>query len=492
MSKSWEQILSGYATDTLTEEEKRQLFEAALHDQTLFDALADEEALKALLADPEVCQRILASLQTSGEPQGSAPSSRSGWSWFRQPSSLAWAGSIAAMGLALIFGWQMEKDWGPLIQQERQVERSVSEDKDEVTFRSQPSGIVELNEETPAPKKKNQRESEPVAPIPAPTRTPQPLTIAKALKDTDRIRQRTAKFRSEGVLRQEAKNERRLKAKESMATAPESRVASNVPEEDQFVAPSMEFSRTAEDDFQQLSQPATFADRVQKKDVLSSPGARKLFYANQGRRADEAGKELEGMRAQQLLGGMSSKAEKALTEEVSDLRETQEVVKDYSLGQNRGIRYSFVQKTLDSKDESIDIKQFSGHWVDLRLAIESNVSGHLYVLTDLGKGQWQFVIPESFNVPASSDGAIKVKPYQPVNFALSQVTNTLGKPVVSSITVLLSSSPLGDLGRWLGMEEGQGQSEGRLTEQAAQEVFLVDSSLGLGVPLQVNISLKYE
>jgi hypothetical protein len=39
MSKSWEQILGGYATDTLTEEEKLQLFEAALHDQTLFDVM---------------------------------------------------------------------------------------------------------------------------------------------------------------------------------------------------------------------------------------------------------------------------------------------------------------------------------------------------------------------------------------------------------------------------------------------------------------------
>ena len=52
MSKSWEQILGGYATGTLTEEEKRKLFETALHDQTLFDALADEEALRVLLANP--------------------------------------------------------------------------------------------------------------------------------------------------------------------------------------------------------------------------------------------------------------------------------------------------------------------------------------------------------------------------------------------------------------------------------------------------------
>ena len=144
MSKSWDQILGGYATDTLTEEEKRQLFEAALQDQTLFDALADEEALKALLADTEARQRILASLQTSGEPQGGAPSSRSRLPWFRQPSSLAWAGSIAAMGLALIFGWQMEKDWGPLVEQEQDsVERSIPQDEDdaknEEAFRSQPT-----------------------------------------------------------------------------------------------------------------------------------------------------------------------------------------------------------------------------------------------------------------------------------------------------------------------------------------------------------------
>ena len=40
--------------DTLTEEEKRQLFEAALDDQMLFDALADEEALKAAVGQPGI------------------------------------------------------------------------------------------------------------------------------------------------------------------------------------------------------------------------------------------------------------------------------------------------------------------------------------------------------------------------------------------------------------------------------------------------------
>ena len=494
MSKSWEQILGGYATDTLTEEEKRQLFEAALQDQTLFDALADEEALKALLADPEARQRILASLQTSGEPQGGASSSRSWLSWFRQPSSLAWAGSIAAMGLALIFGWQMEQDWGPLVEQEQQMERSMSQeedkDKNEEVFRSQETEIFQMKEQAQDLQKKDQREPERVAGLSAPVPSPQPSTIAKASKDSERMRQSSAQIRSEDIPRQEVKKERRLKAKKSVPQPPESAIVQNIPEEELMVAPSAASSGTAAEGFQQLSRSPSFADQVRKGNALSSRSARSLFYANKSRRVDAVGEALDGTRAQQLLGGLSSKAEKALTEEVSDLKKAQEVVQDDSQGQTRGIRYSFVRHAVDGKNEEIDITKFSGKWSELQLVIESNVSGHLYVLTSFGMGKWQWMSPESLNISRSSDGAIQVKAYQPVNFALTQVTNTLGKPVVSSITVLLASTPLGELGRWLGVERSQGELEGSLTEHTAAEVFIVDLSLDLGTPLQVNISLE--
>ncbi len=45
-------LLGGYATDTLTADERRILFEAALEDQALFDALQNEDALRELLDDP--------------------------------------------------------------------------------------------------------------------------------------------------------------------------------------------------------------------------------------------------------------------------------------------------------------------------------------------------------------------------------------------------------------------------------------------------------
>jgi hypothetical protein len=96
--------------------------------------------------------------------------------------------------------------------------------------------------------------------------------------------------------------------------------------------------------------------------------------------------------------------------------------------------------------------------------------------------------PESLDIPRSSDGAIQVKAYQPVNLALSQVTNALGKPVVSSITVLLSYTPLTDLGKWLGGKDD-------ITEDLVERVrgavfFVVDATSEPDYPFKVDIFLK--
>src|SRR5260370_23065479 len=45
-------LLGGYATNTLTEAERKVLFEAALDNQELFNAMQEEQALKDLLSDP--------------------------------------------------------------------------------------------------------------------------------------------------------------------------------------------------------------------------------------------------------------------------------------------------------------------------------------------------------------------------------------------------------------------------------------------------------
>ena len=339
-------------------------------------------------------------------------------------------------------------------------------------------------------RKKTKWKPERVAGLSAPAPIPQPPIIAKASKGTDRMRQAPAKVPSERVLRPEVKKEHRLKAKELAKSAPESAIVQNVPEEELVIASSEASPKGKEKGRQQLAQAPSFADRLEGGDVLStSLSARELFYANKSRRVDAVGEEFDGRRAQKLLGGLSSKTEKALTEDDSDLKKSQEVVQDDAQGQARGIRYSFVRRAVDGEDETIDITKFSGKWSDLQLAIESNVSGYLYVLTSFGKGKWQWVKPEFGNISVLSDGAIKVNGYQPVHFALSQVTNTLGKPMVSSIAVLLSSTSLKDLGKWLGQGVGAQPSEGRLTERTAAQNFVIAPFLEPGTPLRVNISL---
>ncbi|HEY3439891.1 MAG TPA: hypothetical protein VGK29_04035 [Paludibaculum sp.] len=87
---NWEQLLGGYATGTLTAEERAALMQAALQDQVLFDALMDEEALRETLADPATRAALLRALAPPAEalPQTQA--------WWRNPWPWTGLGAVAA------------------------------------------------------------------------------------------------------------------------------------------------------------------------------------------------------------------------------------------------------------------------------------------------------------------------------------------------------------------------------------------------------------
>ncbi len=497
MPKSLEQILGGYATDTLTEEENRQLMEAALHDQALFDALADEEALKTLLNDPQTRQRILSSLEESQKTLWVA-SSRSSWfSWFRQPSSLAWVGSIAAMGMAIIFGWQMEKDWGSIVQQEQKMERAMSEDRDsgknEINARSQESESLKANKSRQDSLKKNQSTSEQVAGLSAEVPSIQSSSMEKTANDPELLRQFSEQVDSDDSSRAEVKKTRRPKAQVSASQTPESAIVQNVLA-DAGEEASVLAQKAREKAMQPAARPPSFADKLEGDHTLSSPSRREILESKKNKQMLAAGKALEGRRAPQRLGGRASQAEKTEVEAITDLKEAKEGVSTDTQGPTRGIRYRFVRQAKGGKEITIDPTKFSGKWSELQLRIDSNVSGHLYVLTAYGSGRWQWMKPLPSNIQRSSDGAMQVKPYQAVKFALSQVTNRLGKPVVPSVTVLFASSPLEvkDLGKWLGPGLRAGQPEERLAQQRSKENFISDPSLDAGNPLRVTIDLKVE
>src|ERR1019366_9728210 len=92
-------LLGGYATDTLTTEERQALFAAALEDQELFDALAREQSRRDLLRDPAARAELLGALDP--------PATRPGgfWQWLRRPmvAGLAMAGVAA---IAIVAVWQ--------------------------------------------------------------------------------------------------------------------------------------------------------------------------------------------------------------------------------------------------------------------------------------------------------------------------------------------------------------------------------------------------
>ena len=93
-----EKLLGGYATNTLTEQERRDLFEAALTDQALFNALTDEHALKELLDDPRSRRLLIEALKAKPPRRSWFPTLQP---WLQRPSSWAFAGSVAVALLAL-------------------------------------------------------------------------------------------------------------------------------------------------------------------------------------------------------------------------------------------------------------------------------------------------------------------------------------------------------------------------------------------------------
>jgi hypothetical protein len=93
-------LLGGYATDTLTNAERKALFEAAMEDQDLFDALAAEQPLRELLQDDRARRELLAALEPAKQP---APKR-----WVFSHAWMAAAASVCVAAIALGLVWRMQ------------------------------------------------------------------------------------------------------------------------------------------------------------------------------------------------------------------------------------------------------------------------------------------------------------------------------------------------------------------------------------------------
>lgn len=94
-SEQIRKLLGGYATNTLTEAERKSLFDAALDDQELFDALHQEQALKDLLADPISREQVRQALEKGGDT--GAPWWSRWWTWTGAAAAVAATVMIVAI-----------------------------------------------------------------------------------------------------------------------------------------------------------------------------------------------------------------------------------------------------------------------------------------------------------------------------------------------------------------------------------------------------------
>lgn len=148
-------LLGGYATGTLTEEERKLLFEAALQDQDLFDALVREQALKEALEQPGAKERLLAALDTRRDGKRWLPA------WLHRPWPWAVAGTAALAVMSLVVLVQVERP--------RSKQREVAMERAPATTLSQPQEPAAV----PAP-------APPAAARPAPERRAKKLSAPSA------------------------------------------------------------------------------------------------------------------------------------------------------------------------------------------------------------------------------------------------------------------------------------------------------------------------
>src|ERR1700687_1669359 len=90
-------LLGGYATTTLTDAERKVLFEAALDDQELFNAMQEEQALKDLLSDPVSHEQVREALEKPASGKNAAAWWSQWWAWGSVAGAVAAAVVIVAV-----------------------------------------------------------------------------------------------------------------------------------------------------------------------------------------------------------------------------------------------------------------------------------------------------------------------------------------------------------------------------------------------------------
>lgn len=367
-----EKLLGGFTAETLTAEEKEQLYRTALHDQALFNALADEQALKELLTDPRIRRRLLQALQSHRAERASGSAS---WlDWLRRPAGLAWAGSLAGAILAVVLGTNLYQE--------------------------------SLRQEAQLIAKEEARPPVPSSPVPAPTQSPTPPTNAPPATSEQKPRSSPPPLREGLTAKRPSKpppsgtspDERRIDRFERDAAMPPAE-AGAIPKQTELSTETVITSadKAAPQSIASApppSQPAASPLPSQSKVDSTMPlregaalSARSLFY-RAGPQSPDQSTTLD-----------NRQREKAESESVQPPGQSEFAAQSLAMAKSKhtaplqpvGIRYSLAvrEQSEQTHDGAMDSA------VPLALTIESNQDGVLQLWKQVGPAQPQLLFPIS-------------------------------------------------------------------------------------------------
>ena len=374
-----EKLLGGFAADTLTPEERRQLFTAAMQDQQLFNALADEQALKELLTDPAGRRRLMQSLnKTTPAPAGGLAS----WlDWFRRPANLALAGGLATAVFAVVLGTKIYQE-------------SLKEAVQSVATEA----IPPVASSVPPP-----AESQPSAPKPAESKATaqenQELSATAvkkdSLADTRATNEQTATAPPQAsvpadTIRDYAPKNAQPEADRKQAAAP----AVSMGKASEEVAVRTERPRAAGSPpaaaMPEAKTAQTTAGASLPETSSSTVSARELFYgvgAETGRTAQAPERAMKPL-------AEAEPQPSPLKRKLEELSQLSNAAGPAIPGKPLGLRYSFVAQNADGQEQEIDAAAVSRISTPVQLTIETNQDGYIQVWRNVGSANTQLLLPQ--------------------------------------------------------------------------------------------------
>ena len=472
-----EKLLRSYTAGKLPEEERRALFEAALHDPRLFAALAREQALKNRPDDPRRRRQILEWLRRSSS-WAAQPWLERTLDWLRRPANWALSGSLASALVALIALGHLLLQVGPTT-----IEPMLTADAGRSASLGEPRRTAPVKQASPKAKtlpaqstgglqaeKKAGSRSQPAAEITqeiASKERPAKITPDKAPVSSLPSRESAPEAGPKSSTLNPA----------GQPTAP---VAPSPPKETQqnlATAPqpaSPEATPADPEEEAMVQIPPELLPPLSKQKSTIRPGreqrrARALFYAQAEPTRTDPGKTAEEQQERPLIA-QAQKAETEGTAQGLGLSGQVELPNPVR-NQPIGLRYSILKQGKEGVETEADPAERFEASATLTLTVEVNAPGFLYVLKRDPARLWTVLHPTTEQKEATAAPNPRVETRTRLEFPLAGSMTAKDQPVRTDAFILYSRQAQPDLNSIITLITGdpsQGGSRAALVDAFIQ------------------------